>query len=450
MVTPERRRLPTVAFWVMAVTLIVLLARTTFLRATTPWSVLPDNDYWTNITGLITADGVKIELTSLFLHNNEHIVVIPKLIYAANYLIASGSNIGLIAYSVVMGGLCALTLLILAVRQFREMPIKLALCALLIPLAMFSSKLTHSYFLGMSGTIWLTADLLVILSAAALGRAITSNNSLWLIGSLAFALLGVLTYSTAIYSLIVLIVISVAFAIVPRFRCTMPAPVLVGVALAAAAALLLVIIYRNEPPYHPAWQFNPIELARFVLLYLGNALVEGEWCPVVGVAILAAGSYATYRLARDGRASEISTWIVLFLYAPFNGLMTGIGRLGLGSITALSSRYQSVTAISLIATFVLVLAALPRGAVSRRVAALRATTMLVLLLIAIDLLTTRDFVGPGDSAKRAQNHCRDRAAPWPARRSPPLPSGASGRGHRRPDPDAQGGTPRALRHRNRV
>ena len=27
---------------------------------------------------------------------------------------------------------------------------------------MFSAKLTHSYFLGMSGTIWLTADLFVI------------------------------------------------------------------------------------------------------------------------------------------------------------------------------------------------------------------------------------------------------------------------------------------------
>ena len=67
--------------------------------------VLPDNDYWTNITGLITADGVKLESTSLFLHNNEHTVVIPKLVYAANYLLTSGSNIGLIAYSVVTGAL---------------------------------------------------------------------------------------------------------------------------------------------------------------------------------------------------------------------------------------------------------------------------------------------------------------------------------------------------------
>jgi hypothetical protein len=66
----------------------------------------------------------------------------------------------------------------------------LLLCALLFPLVMFSAKLTHSYFLGMSGTIWLTADLFVIVSAAALARAVASESAPWLLVSLFVGVLG--------------------------------------------------------------------------------------------------------------------------------------------------------------------------------------------------------------------------------------------------------------------
>jgi hypothetical protein len=37
---------------------------------------------------------VRLDLANLFRHNNEHIVVIPKLIYAANYLATSAATPG--------------------------------------------------------------------------------------------------------------------------------------------------------------------------------------------------------------------------------------------------------------------------------------------------------------------------------------------------------------------
>ena len=152
----QRPRL--ITFMAAAVALAVG-AGVTFRRATSPWSVLPDYDYWRNITGLITEQGVVLDPTSLFRHNNEHVVVIPKLIYLANYLIASGSNIGLIVYSICAGAACAILLLVLARDLLRDAPARWALCGVLFPLAMFSAKLSHSYFFGMSGAIWLTADL---------------------------------------------------------------------------------------------------------------------------------------------------------------------------------------------------------------------------------------------------------------------------------------------------
>ena len=154
---------PRGAFLVLAGFVTAVSAAATFRRATTPWSVLPDNDYWGNISGLITAQGVHFDFATLFRHNNEHVVVIPKLVYAANYWLTSGSNTGLIVYSIVLGAACSGLLLYLAQGLLRDTPLRLALCAILFPLAMFSAKLTHSYFMGMSGTIWLTANLFVIL-----------------------------------------------------------------------------------------------------------------------------------------------------------------------------------------------------------------------------------------------------------------------------------------------
>ena len=124
---------------------------------------------------------MRLGLDTLLRHNNEHIVVIPKLVYAANYLVTSGSNTGLIVYSLAVGIAITALLLFLARKLLIDTPWRLLLCALLFPLVMFSAKLTHSYFLGMSGTIWLTADLFVILSAAALARAVTAESSNWLV-----------------------------------------------------------------------------------------------------------------------------------------------------------------------------------------------------------------------------------------------------------------------------
>ena len=309
------------AFFALSAALVAICALATFNRATTPWSTLPDNDYWINVTGLITADGVKLTLGNLFRHNNEHIIVIPKLVYAANYWLTSGSNVGLIVYSLALGAACTAVLLWLALPLFRDAPIRMMLCAVLFPLAMFSAKLSHSYFLGMSGTIWLTADLFVILSAAALARAVAQQSACWLLAALLAALLGVLSYSTAVYSLLTLLIACVALLLLPRLRGAMSWAVPAAMACAALLVLVLGAVYRNLPPHHPAWSFDLVELAHFVLLYIGTALAAGHLRWITGLAILAAGTAAILRLAIHGRIGETLAWIVLFFYAPFNGLI---------------------------------------------------------------------------------------------------------------------------------
>jgi hypothetical protein len=88
-------------------------------------------------------------------------------------------------------------------------------------------------------------------------------------------------------------------------------------------------------------------------------------------------------LVRRGREKkDVLLWTSLFLFAPFDALMTGIGRLGFGVAKAEMGRYQSVAALTLIATIVLVLMALPKGEVARPVKLARGAIIVALLLSA--------------------------------------------------------------------
>ena len=382
-------RSPRLVTFLAAALSLTLTAGLTFRRATTPWSVLPDNDYWGNIRGLIPEKGVTLDLWSLLHHNNEHVVIIPKLIYMANYLLTSGSNIGLTVYSILAGSVCAAILLLLARDLLHDTPTRWAFCAVLFPLAMFSGKLSHSYYFGMSGAQWLTANIFVIASAAAMAKAAQAESTRWLLASLLAALLGVLSYSTAIYSLLVLLVFCGILLLVPKFRGRFPWPVLVGMAALILLVLTVWLILRPHPQGHPPLDFDPIGLAGFILIYVGSALSEGYLAPVTGLAFLAVGAIAIYRLLADGRG--ILLWVTLFLFAPFNALMTGIGRLGFGMKAAFSSRYQSVTVISIIALMALVLAALPKDN-ARRSVGLRSVGMAVLLIAAVFFVTNNKTI----------------------------------------------------------
>jgi len=390
LISSLRTRTP--VFVAIAALTTAIAAGLTFRRAITPWSSLPDSDYWGNISGLITESGVRLDLANLFRHNNEHIVVIPKLIYAANYLATSGSNTGLIIYSLAVGIACTGILLALARETLRDTPWRLMLCPLLFPLVMFSAKLTHSYFLGMSGAIWLTADLFVIAGAAALARAVATESAPWLLVSLFAGVLGVLAYSTAIYLLIVLVIFCVAKLLRPKLPGPGSRPLLLGTLAAALLVLGLGLAFRNAPQAEPDFAFDLPDLVEFVLVYLGNALATWPLRLVAGIVILAAGAASIWRLAVERRITEALLWVILFFFALFNALMTGIGRLGYGVKIAASSRYQSVTAITLIATIVLVLAALPESASSRREVLWRNVAFVALLVCAVLIAIDRSYV----------------------------------------------------------
>ena len=197
-----------------------------------------------------------------------------------------------------------------------------------------------------------------------------------------------------------LLVFCGSFLFVPRLRGRIPWPALVGVGVVILLVIAVWMIYRPHPRGHPPLDFDPIGLAAFVVIYLGSALAEGYVIPLTGLAIIVCGALAIRHLIAEGRGRDILLWVTLFLFAPFNALMTGIGRLGFGIQAAASSRYQSVAAISLIATIALVLAALPKQSTSQRVTYIRVAVFIAIAAMAVF------FVANGKSTKFYANNSR--------------------------------------------
>ena len=136
--------------------------------------------------------------------------------------------------------------------------------------------------------------------------------------------------------------------------------------LCAAPYDLILDYGARTPSFTPATMTAPARLAYGEAdLPFGNALTTGPLRLVAGLVILGAGIVSIWRLAAERRVKETLLWVILFFFAPFNALMTGIGRLGYGVKIAATSRYQSVTAITLIAMIVLVLSAEDRVVASR-------------------------------------------------------------------------------------
>ena len=167
---------------------------------------------------------------------------------------------------------------------------------------------------------------------------------------------------------------------IPRFA-------LLGIIAVILGVLAAWLAYRTHPGGHPALAFDPIGLVGFVLIYIGGSVANGYVMPIMGLVILAAGTLATLRLVAAGRSYDVFFWVTLFLFAPFNAFMTGIGRLGFGIQAAASSRYMNVATISLMAATVLILAALPRQDASRRAVRIKAATLVALVAMGVFFVT---------------------------------------------------------------
>ena len=124
------------------------------------------NDYWQMIDGTLREDGW-LDIGGLFEFQNEHPVVIAKILFWFNWLLTGGSNITL--------GLVVITIVAvegLILSRFVDEPERRTRVGLAVVAAagvlLFSRQGIHNFFQAMSGAAWFTANLFAL--AAILAR----------------------------------------------------------------------------------------------------------------------------------------------------------------------------------------------------------------------------------------------------------------------------------------
>ena len=118
-------------------------------------------DYWWVLQQLFRPDG-SLDLAGLLARRNEHLIVVPKLLYVANVYLTDGKNRPLGVFSLLLAGVCLWLCLRLLPPSARETPGRQALWLLVAAALVFTPQAAHNFTLGMSGVAWLTANALTL------------------------------------------------------------------------------------------------------------------------------------------------------------------------------------------------------------------------------------------------------------------------------------------------
>jgi hypothetical protein len=108
---------------------------------------------------------------------------------------------------------------------------------------------------------------------------------------------------------------------------------------------------------------HPVAYLEYVSVFLGSSLSSKPDLAGVGAVVLVLVFItSTSYLVGGDRASlrRLAPWIGLAFFGASNAVLSGVGRLKLGTAQAISSRYTTIALLFLLATFVVTLIALEK------------------------------------------------------------------------------------------
>jgi len=305
--------------------------------------ILPDNDYWGILGQILTNEGFTHSFSSWLSRANEHIVVIPKVIFALNILLTHGNNtsLSLITWSIAL--VQVLLLITIIPPEIWNSRIKGTLLLLIISMFIFTPKAMHNWTLGMSGIMWITANLFIVASVISIYRFYASKQIGWLLGSLIAGLVSSFCYSTSLALWPALLIGGVLL----RFKMHH----LILIALTTIIAYIFFIIGYVHPSHHPGAEKSIWQIILFMLNFLGGIFISGhdyrrfgKILALLGIMLSVLVVWLDEQKDNDKYRKEYIPWVMLQIYAICNALLSGISRSGMGLQTALTSRYATLPA----------------------------------------------------------------------------------------------------------
>jgi hypothetical protein len=285
-------------------------------------------DYFYMLDHLFSQEGTFIP-SGLIVHANEHLVLIPKLIYLFNAKAFDGSNVslGIIVWII------SLAIAFLLAWQLRHIfygsSVNKIILVWLFAAFLFPLAASHNYLHAMSGASWILANFFVVCALL-----FASNNRIITAGF--FGLFATLSYGTglAVWPALLLIVFLQRQV---TWRTAVMA--LIGLAGVAFERWTSVTVVR-----HPLIEADPIAIMRSMQIASGSIFSNTPEIALLFGAIsliFIAFSFVFFIRAENVSASEKLTLGiigygigVLFLFA--------LSRSGFGDGVFLSSRYMGV------------------------------------------------------------------------------------------------------------
>lgn len=292
-------------------------------------------DYWYVLLRITNPDG-SLHIAGMRVLQNEHPLMLPSFLYWLDARLADGDN-RILGVLVVL--IAALTVLLLRFALPKSLPPLLrAGIVVAASLLVFSPHGLHNFVRAMSGSAWLTANLLVI------GALLLAYHRKWWLAWL-LGLLACMSYGTA-------------FAVWPAFAlmATLGREAWWKRLVPLGVGVLVVLTWIGLKPAVDPGGTPTNDLAS--LLYTWFAVVGHLWTSESsGVAVLAGvavvGIYCWLATTTVGRDRSLRFWWALALHAFVASAMIAAARIDFGSDFGLSSRYTSLSVLMAVPAIVL-------------------------------------------------------------------------------------------------
>lgn len=299
-------------------------------------------DYLYQLTRITNRDGTLKPFDPANYLSNEHFLGLPSLIYWVNIKLFEGDNRTLGVFVVAVA---ALTVVALGAALPRTLPPLLrASLVVAISTLVFSLHGLWNFTRAMSGTAWLTANLIVVVALllAARGRWWPA----WVL-----AVLASLTYGTAFAVWPVLALLAVVKR-EPWWRRLVP--VVVG-----GVIMLVWLGIRSAPPQAASPSGDIGSLLYYFLAIVGKlwTVADGGVAAAAGAAILAC--YAALATSKAAREPGLWFWWALACHAFLGAVLVSVARVDYGVEVGLrTARYTSVAVLMAVPAMVLLAAVL--------------------------------------------------------------------------------------------
>lgn len=288
-------------------------------------------DYFDMLHHMFEIDGTLLP-SGLLVHQNEHLVLLPKLIYLLNITFFGGSNISLGVFVWSISVATAATMAYYLRPMFAGTCAKRAAILLSLSVLIFPMAAAHNYLYAMSGTCWILANFFAVcaLIAMASGRLFLSAG---------FGILGTFTYGT---SLAIWPALAVQLAYQRRFGWR---ELLLFVA--GGGSVLIERFTSVAVAHHPSISFDPITVLKGMMiaagaLLTGSGLVAALYGAVmIWLSLLLAARYAKTKIP----ANQTVFLLGLLAYGLAVLLMFSMSRIGFGYEMLMSSRYMAVVSL---------------------------------------------------------------------------------------------------------